>query len=90
MGVSLNGGKLKVGEDITAVIGETGMNVDGSYAVYEGEPVEIGAGAGWDGSDNKGYFSGIIEVGGKYERLQIHILRWFGSLLFEQSGYRRH
>ena len=55
-------------EDITGVSGESGMNVDGPYAVYEGEPVEIGAGAGWDGSDNKGYFSGIIDEVLIYDR----------------------
>lgn len=49
------------GEDITGVSDEAGMNVAGPYAIYEDEPVEIGAGAGWDGSDNKGYFSGIID-----------------------------
>jgi len=56
------------GEDITGVSGETGMEVVGPYKVYEGEPVEIGAGAGWDGSDNKGYFSGIIDEVLIYDR----------------------
>lgn len=66
-----DGTKLKGyvnGKDITGVSAQTGMNVAGPYDVYEGEPVEIGAGAGWDGSDNKGYFSGIIDEVLIYDR----------------------
>ena len=55
-------------EDITGVSGETGMNIAGPYAVYDGEPVEIGSAIGWDGTDSRGYFSGIIDEVLIYDR----------------------